>query len=721
MVDCRTLICLITVAGLQCAPAGAARRIELGSKRIAISVDADSGQLTSIRNFQTGETYSVRSDVLQLDTDAGLVSFARMSPRLTSRTRGSCSFTGQGTGLVVKRVYSVGRDRSYFNCSTTITNTLDKPVVLKAVTDCGLTFGEPFCSTAYHDDNMEGVPESGIAYHTSINVFMRTVAGGILAGIKYPYFIPTLANDSVALSYETNYELSPGETLRLPEMFCGVCKKTGYVCRKALHWTPRVLSTTQEEMDWGEVRAMQQVMKDHLPQQSTSFPGYYLFLNVWWANRNLHGAIGENEAKAYRELIDLIKKSKCIDPLLAGAPVWMGWAGFLVPSPQIDSIGADAVFPVNPHMGEVLDYARSVGVRMGGFCEPTAECRHYRRDRPDWDVVYPAEVSDMRPPWHRTGKCHANPEYEDWFYRLLCSTIDTCSCALWAWDYAWMRYPCLCTATNHGHRPGNCEFQQYLNVTGVIERLRRRYPKAVLATFWGLKEAGPWALRGTNYTENAYENASPSPPEMSPGDDLRFQHWYNHNYRFLPTYMNLAQIYFDQPNGHLYSILSALSASTGATLNDWIPFKTDEEADRIFSQLRKWKTWATRRQPYLRDRIDLFGQPCRADGIDGTAHIRGDKGFIFVFNPWPRTHWGSIPLNEMIGLTKGSRFSLDDITGEKPRRLGVSERGSNFVFPIGGKSALLIELKTTDAPITRTPTPPGVRPQEAFSSCDDTT
>jgi len=709
-------VLLIFTAAAQCSAIAAPRQITLRSAGIAISIDSESGRLKTVRNLQTGESHAVAEDTFRLDTDRGPIQLSDAKLKLTSSKRDSCTFTGEASGITLTRTYALRPDRSYFDRKTSIKNVLDTPVVVKTVADCCLTFAKPFDSVVYHDDNMEGAPESGLVYHTSINVFLRAGSGGLFAGIKYPYFKPTMADDRVGLSYETNYRLKPGEALDLPDMFCGAYKKTGFTCRKALHWTPRIIATGQEEMDWGEVRAMQKLMADYLPEEPTAFSDrYYLLLNVWWANRNLQGAIGEKEAAAYCDLIDQIKRSKCIEPLLAGAPVWMGWTGFLEPCSAIDAIGDDAVFPTNPAIDKVLDYAKSSGVSMGGFCEPTAECRHHRSDRPDWDVAYPADVKDLRPPWHRIGKCHANSEYEDWFYRLLCSAIDECDCRLWAWDYAWMRYPCLCVAANHGHEPGNCEFQQFRNVTGVVQKLRQRYPRIHLSTFWAVKEAGPWALRGTNYTENAYENASPSPPGMSPGDDLRFQHWYNHNYRFLPTYMNLAQIYFRQPNGHIYSILSALSASTGATLNDWIPFKTEKEADRVFGSLRKWTAWATRNQSFLKDRIDLFGQPCRQDGIDGTAHIIGDKGFVFVFNPWPDKHWGSITLDEMIGLTKGARLALDEISGSTPRRLGVYDRGDDFVFPIEPRTAMLIELKGTEEPVSRIALPGGVKPQRAFS------
>lgn len=716
MFVCKALACILVVAGLQCAAFGTERYITLHSKGIAISIDAGSGQITSIKNLHSKETYPVARDAFQLETDRGTISISDIPFKLSSSDNNSCTFTGTASGIEFTRRYSLLTERSYIDRKISIRNTLYTPVVIKTVADCCLEFSKSFDSVVYHDDNMNGAPESGIVYHTSINVFMRGKNGGLFAGIKYPYFKPVMEQDRVSLSYETNYRLKPGEVLDLPDMFCGAYKKTGFTCKKALHWTPRIISTKQEEMDWGEVWAMQKLMADYLPEAPSVFSDhYYLLLNVWWANRNLQGAIGEKEAAAYCDLIDLVKKSRCLDPLLAGAPVWMGWTGFLEPCSVIDAIGDDASFPGNPNIDEVASYAESGGVYMGGFCEPTAECRNYRSDRPDWDVIYPADIKDIRPPWHRAGKCHANDEYENWSYRLLCNTIDKYDCKLWAWDYAWMRYPCLCQAVNHGHEPGNCEFQQFRNVTGVIQRLRERYPKLHLATFWAVKEAGPWALKGINYTENAYENASPSPPGMSPGDDLRFQHWYNHNYRFLPTYMNLAQIYFSQPNGHTYSILSALSASTGATLNDWISFSTDDEADRIFGQLRKWKAWATENKAYLKDRVDLFGQPCRQDGIDGTAHIIGDRGFIFVFNPWPDKHWGSIPLNEMIGLTKGKRFTLSEISTNAPRQLGIYKLGDEYVFSIEPKTAMLIELKTTKETACITTLPAGVRVQNAFS------
>jgi hypothetical protein len=70
---------------------------------------------------------------------------------------------------------------------------------------------------------------------------------------------------------------------------------------------------------------------------------------------------------------------------------------------------------------------------------------------------------------------------------------------------------------------------------------------------------------------------------------------------------------------------------------------------------------------------------CRKDGIDGTAHVLGDRGYFFVFNPWGQIHWGSITLDDTIGLQKSGNYAFSEISGEQPRRLGVcGKKGPSF-------------------------------------------
>ncbi len=88
----------------------------------------------------------------------------------------------------------------------------------------------------------------------------------------------------------------------------------------------------------------------------------------------------------------------------------------------------------------------------------------------------------------------------------------------------------VCYDPSHGHEPGNCEFQQDRHVTNLIQRLRERYPRLFIEIYWGLKEAGPWSLRGLNSLEPLRECLASS-PGMTPADDLRLPALVQHNYR----------------------------------------------------------------------------------------------------------------------------------------------------------------------------------------------
>ena len=85
-----------------------------------------------------------------------------------------------------------------------------------------------------------------------------------------------------------------------------------------------------------------------------------------------------------------------------------------------------------------------------------------------------------------------------------------------------------------------------------------------------------------------------------------------------------------------------------------------------------------------------------------------------MFNPWPEEKWASIPLNDLIGLKAGQRFSLDEITTDQTTGLAVHNKGDDFVFSIAAKSAMLIELKPTTAQLSPAQSPPDVEIQPAF-------
>ena len=687
-----------------CAAVQGDASVLLGSESIRASINARTAGLVGVDNLTSAENHIITSDNCRLETDGGAFDLNTVGWKLASRSRRSLCFVASVSGIEVRRVYTVYPKEGYFDRTFSIKNNGSSDIVVKRVIDANLKFAASFISTAYHSDNT--------TYANSINVFLRNPKGTLCIGLKYPYFKADLANDHVSLAYEVNHRIKPGESLELPTMFCAACNRVGHKVRKQIDTIkPRILTTTQEIMDLAEVQAMQRVVKDYVVQEPLPAPGYFIAFDAYWGKNELAVKMGEKEVRAYMQLVDLVKMSRCID-ILCPAGCWDGIQEYGQPAAELDAIGDDAKFPMNSYVQTVLNKIKSEHMLVAGYCEGNAPSLNYRKDKPEWKWQFGPDPSKRS-----VYNCHANPAYEDWFYRLICNTIDTLGLSRWSWDTSWFLMPAVCFCTDHGHEPGDTSFDQYRCITNTIQRLRQRYPKMQMCSFWGLKEGNPWSLRGINSQENFYENGSPSklPSNLCVADDLRFQHWYNHNYRFLPTYTNMAQIYFgrDQKR-HLYSLFSCLNASTHASLCDWTPFTTQEEADKVFGPMRTWKKWASDNIEYLKECIDLFGQPCRKDGIDGTAHVIGDRGFIFVFNPNADAHWGSIPLDEQIGLKKGSRYSLDEISTGTNKRMGVYNKGGQFVFQIEPNSAILIQIKPTNERVSKTNVPADVQVQPAF-------
>jgi|GEM_PF-1215333 len=695
--------------------------LSLQSDSFTLTVDRTTGRIVDVVNRLTGRTDRVHDEGALLVFDDFEIDLGKTPFTLVSSGPDEVRYRAESNGIELQMTYRLKADHAWADRELALTNRRSAPALLKRVQDARLRFAQSFESVVYHDDNLTsdvggyGNREADGTYRTALNVFLREPRGGLIAGLKYPYWTPWMTLDSLDIFYEPNYRLKPGERLELPAFFIGAYEKTGYTCRKELHWRPRLISLDENAMDWGEVHAMQQVLKDYLPLYPTPAPGYFLWLNEWWAvletpeEKAMQGPITPAVVPAWFRLIDQVKMSGVVDALNT-APVWVGLAEYAFGPDTLSKVGADARFPMTASIRAVLDHAKAAGLPMLSFADPNG--RLYRADRPDWSMQ---PTFDPAVRWRM--KCPANDAYEEWFDRLNRSAIDTAGLSGWAWDYHWMRRPALCFDPTHGHAPGNIEFQQYRDITRIVQGLREHYPHLFLEIYWGLKEGGSWAHRGLNSLENIYENGNVAPPGMTRADDERFQTWFNQNYRFLPTYMNLAQINFEknEPNGFTYSMLSALQASHHGQLNEWPKFEDRAGAERVFADLKYWKQWAGEHLEFLNDRVTLFGMPCRKDGIDGSAHMRGDRGYIFVFNPWPgEAKWGSIPLNAMLGLERGGRFAIDEISTKTPQRMAVAQRGDTFVFRIPAKTALLFEVRPTGEPVRLPQAPADAKIQPAF-------
>ena len=161
-------------------------------------------------------------------------------------------------------------------------------------------------------------------------------------------------------------------------------------------------------------------------------------------------------------------------------------------------------------------------------------------------------------------------------------------------------------------------------------------------------------------------------------DGLRFQNYWSMRFRFLPAVMGHALVHrmseggFDRElikawdfYGWQYSLMSALAVS-GSVMPTILPYESDlVPGYEEFYQ--KWSRWAKDNFEYVHY-TEPFGEQVQPGAVDGYARIKGDHGFVFLFNGNPRPAQITFEVGDEINLQEAGITSLSNST---QRRAGA--------------------------------------------------
>ena len=740
------LLGMVSGSMLTATQAKTEKLIALSNQNLTVTIDTSGGQITALHNKWTGEHHQLESVEFAIVSDHGTQTADRMVVTGIEHKADSLAVTLEGGGYHVQIHYLLGEAW----IEKWISLTSNTPLMLKRIVLGNRKYTPAFREIYAHSDHT--------AYSVPINWFLRSAKGGWYTGIEFPFTVGEQSDSRLSLAYggwqwkydlanrhladmvderpasvglaDMNVALKPGETLTSEREFLGVYQNTGSFRVKAMTGTPRILTTTAERLDWGEVWAMQAFMRQPLPPLPANHEGFLLYMNGWWAGLP-GGPITPPDLAVYKKAIDQSKELGA--DVFAFSPTWMGMAEFFKRSaPFVESVGKDLEFSLSPSAQQAVEYVESRGMVLAPYSEAASS---YREDRPDWKLVNPAGT--------KLGQlCWANPEPTDWFFKLHRKIFDTFKAVkFWGWDGGWLpgepeellpdqQYLSWeCHSTEHGHVPGNISYQAYQNVMSFFRRLRTERPQVETIVAWAVKCGGPWALRYIDSHENFYENEGP--------DDLRFQMWYNQNSSFLPCEKNMAQIWFKfspstrempeksqdywkiwytkQTRDYVYGLMSALSGGVDFGYIVQLPqFDSDTEKETYLAFLRQWKKWASENLAYLKVKRDLFGQPLRQGGIDGNAHVIKNRGFIFIFNPTEERHIGRIPLDQRILLTTGENYEVRVIHPPAQGSLGSFQHGSSVLVDMPPGTCKVLQIGPSQGPAIASKIPTGADIQDAF-------
>jgi methionine-rich copper-binding protein CopC len=694
--------------------------VVLENPSVALTFDGNLGAVRSIRDKQLGVTYEINGIAFTLATSRGNVQ--GVTATSNSLAGDTLTFTFETAAFNILLHYRLRAGDRFIEKWLELTTKDAQPCQLQTVTLEDASLGPQFQQIHYHDDNT--------IWQCPVNLFLRGTNGGCFAGIEYPYWAWNIdGNSGFSLGFAPNYQLPAAATFVSEKYFLGVYRKEGiyrysqgpypgavsapYVSFSGTglsqHFKSGVIpaaAVNAEVLDWGEVWAMQQFMRQVQPDDLLlPEDGFWVWQNGWWAG------LSSPDTAA----LDRLKQAGVHD--IMTSPTWYG-RGIHPNSPayltqmRVDPIG----FPKDNAPGEYTtnfvappawdafhQYGESNGVHVSSFSTPFI----LFNAKPEWAHIDAKSNVTQYIDSNSKVSCPAVKAYMDHMLNVLDNVITNYQTRWWGFDGRWLSYwevPAYrtgsnygfepCYATDHGHLPGDNLYMEWKNIQSFLQSLRERHPRLCLEAYYGLKRGGPWALRYLNADENYYESNG---AVMN-----RFQTWHNQNDRFRPVYKNYAAIFGGSPAAFRDNVLSSISTTSYCQIG---PGYSDLALQENRDFLAQWRAWATTNHAYLKVKRDLFDCP-GFKRLDGSAHIIGDRGFLFLFPSGSGlTPRALVPMNRWIGLDEdpAALYRITEVYPQPGRLIGTYRYGDDFPFDMSAASPVVLSID---------PAPAGAQPEQ---------
>ena len=622
------------------------------------------GEMRALKHVN-GMCMEFTSDELRLETDFGLFSSKSACQSDVSEFDGRIAFRFDAGAFSLKLEYVIRPGNAYVQRYIEIENPSPLSIYNLAVRQ-----------------NLAHAPDAVIDYNTFWNCptvgFIRSGIGGVYTGFEHPYFCIKGDGLTVETEFEPGLVLKSGEGYLSEANFFGIYRNSGRILEQQTPPTSMryndVYHTRYRNpcghipLDFAEVYAFQAYARDYLELRVDHFKliFYQFFLPLPQQPQT------DEEEAVYIHYIDNFVRMGgdlvTFNPLVKNVP----------PEPSDD--GYWMLAPEGARAERIMNYAREkgldIGFYMGSAAGNSAYCTsamtpfayenkaHWKkRDR---DGHYASE------------NCMASDDFAEWFYKVQYNTIEKYGITLWSWDPG-PGNGFFCYSAEHGHLPGKGAYKGFRNAMRVVKRLKQAFPHLYIQGFHGTKEYGLWGFRDFDQHE-CYWEQDPycqgciypdfSEDRLTAGG-MRFQSAWNQLFRFMPPEMNHAlasrmtqyclmpqslRYLYDQL-GWKYAFFSSLAVGASMTVT-MIPYDLDAVSHGEYLEFyRKWIPWARAHFEYARY-SKPFGAQVACGAMDGFARVKGDHGFLFLFNPGPVDVAASFELGDEIGLYQNGEYQL---------------------------------------------------------------
>jgi hypothetical protein len=550
-----------------------------------------------------------------------------------------------------------------------------------------------------------------------LTCFGRTARGGFFTGVELPFDASSQNANTVVLAYRPNLEIRAGETLTCEPAYFGVYRRgADDVAQKDIP-----LRSESDAMVAMTVAILP-------PPQRRLGP----LMCGWWSElyRGPYrtGEDVENHLRAIAFALD------CGIDIISDPRTWAGELD------KINVLREREELQLGELALQVAASARQKGARwvfwptMGnsdpwgnntdGDPHETGGGKVFRRDKPEWQ---------MQPFRFRAATCFALDPFLEWLATVNRQAMEAGQYGAWCMDgdffgepgfggspgfngggaggkpeEPWV-HPARCENPLHDHLAPDTDYICQRNLTAMVRGLRQQFPDLYIFHCRPAMDLGVWAMRhaDASFTVNEWAvlegipGMGPQPVNVLLGDKIR--HWgrIRVQHHFFPHYLDSPQVFaapksmpgwgkVDWQRDKLdYILLSALSSSPNQTY--YLPTQAGIPAEDK-REIKKWLDWGRANIDYLFVRKDLPDWPA-VGNVDGSAHIVGNRGLVFLFNPNDRPLSGEFALTEpSIGLVGNGPFQITQEYPASDRTLNMPG-GQTIRWHVPPQSAVVLRVQ----------------------------
>jgi len=646
----------------------------LQNDQLSLAFERKTGALRAIENKLAGETYQVEGDGFDVEAvqfhtglaDAKLVGLAVQGNVLKA--------SYQSNDVAIQVLYTL---RHHF---------VEKQMTVTCPHDYGLKklilsrprfSGTDLKMVAYRYPKFGRKPGG----EPSCTFFGRTDKGGLFTGVELPFDASSLSGAQVILAYSPSLKLKAQEELSSEPAYFGVYRKP-----------PGELEPSDLPRQC-ESDAMVTMTSTILgPPRLGLVP-----MACGWHSEMEHNAYTDASIEGDMKSLDFL--ASCgIDWVSDSHP----WGGEIQ---KMNGLGASDKYELGPQIRKFLEHAQKVGVKVLMWSTVTnthpwwvEKGRPFRPDKPQW-LMTPL----------CNGNCMGNKPFVEWLNRVVLEGLATGFYKSWGVDgdffggQGWYTtvVPVKCPSDKHDHLPGDSNYACQRSLAQLYASVRQHHSDVCTVTFRPAQDLGVWAMRNIDICFTLLEFTALDTAEatnLKAGDEIRTWSRTRLHRDFLPHYIDQPLAFPSWagptkpkwPKGHLdYVLLSAISSSPNQLF--YMPTKTGIP-DEDKAAFRKWLDWGRRNIEYLKVRKDLPDWPGPAK-VDGSAHILGQRGFVFLFNPNKAALQGEFALtDESIGLNGNGPFRVSQHY-PAAERVVAARKGETIHWDVPGQTAVILDIQ----------------------------